>query len=448
MALVNPSNLYTGGVVSLNPNQYVNLALRARAQRQAKDEAIDNYYKKLPDTLNDKGIRDQEIPVINEYKNKIFEYGLQNKEALRNPKIDNGAAQLGLQKMFREAQGIARSSQNAAKTQLELGKLRFNKEAQHVFDDPTFLELQHANNLPVNDPNYKDIDLANLVVPPKPFDQKEYVKRFSDIKMSDGTPTISEHPTDKNFKVITTNPLLDEGGKKALYARAAEDLHNDRSFAKKIKEGLDGGQLENLRKISKEVFGHDIENDEDIAAAFAYSLIPPKVSTQKVVNNKEAETVARNKEWDRRKTRSFNDSMALIAANKKGGVPNYDELGYLSDAVADEVGVNQTVELGGKQKEVRVIYTDMVDPKRLAIINANNAVKPIPIKQPDGKVRMGYYQDRTTGDWDGLDNKGQPMTISRERVKDDYVNKQTPTKFKLQQGTKASENTKQSIKGW
>ncbi len=87
---------------------------------------------------------------------------------------------------------------------------------------------------------------------------------------------------------------------------------------------------------------------------------------------------------------------------------------------------------------------DDVDPARLNIITGkdlskkNVGVKPIPIKQPDGKMKLGYYQDAGTGDWEG--ENGQK--ISRERVKDDYIKTVSPTKFKVQAGTKASENTK------
>ena len=90
LQLRNPGGLYQGEA-PLNPLPYVNIALQQRARRQAREDAIDKYYRELPNTINDKGVRDQEIPLINEYRNKIFEYGLKNKEALRNPKLDNGS---------------------------------------------------------------------------------------------------------------------------------------------------------------------------------------------------------------------------------------------------------------------------------------------------------------------------------------------------------------------
>ena len=99
--LQNPEHLYSGGTVSFNPFPYVKYAEDLRARRQAREDAIDKYYRELPNTINDKGVRDQEIPLINQYRDAIFQFGLKNKEALRNPKLDNGAAQFQLNKLMR-----------------------------------------------------------------------------------------------------------------------------------------------------------------------------------------------------------------------------------------------------------------------------------------------------------------------------------------------------------
>jgi len=80
MGLINQQGMYQGAA-PLNPLPYVNIALQQRARRQAREDAIDKYYRELPNTINDKGVRDQEIPLINEYRNKIFEYGVKKKRS-------------------------------------------------------------------------------------------------------------------------------------------------------------------------------------------------------------------------------------------------------------------------------------------------------------------------------------------------------------------------------
>ena len=59
LQLRNPAGLYQGEA-PLNPLPYVNIALQQRARRQAREDAIDKYYRELPNTINDIGYRDWE----------------------------------------------------------------------------------------------------------------------------------------------------------------------------------------------------------------------------------------------------------------------------------------------------------------------------------------------------------------------------------------------------
>jgi len=172
---------------------------------------------------------------------------------------------------------------------------------------------------------------------------------------------------------------------------------------------------------------------------------PPKEELDKPVTKLKA---VKDRAWREKlafNKLTFGQSMQKIAANKTAGLPQED-LGYLSDEVAAEVGQDLEVELGGKRTQRRVIFVDDVDPERLNLITGKDPSKPmqsgvkaIPIKvpQPDGSVivKKGYYQDLNTGDWEG--DNGQK--ISRERVKDAYINKYAPTKFKAKTGTKGAE---------
>jgi len=455
MALINQGGMYQSEA-ALNPLPYVNIAMQARARKAAREEAIDKYYQKLPDTINDKGVRDQEIPIINEGKNKIFEFGVKNREALRNPKIDNGASQLELDKMMRDLRGIAMESQNRAKTDLQLGKWRFNKEKEYIFKKPSFMQLHDAHNKSVGEEGSKGIDIASVDIPTKPLDLNQFRKELSGFKYSEGTPKITPHPTDKLSEVVTSNPVFDEKSKKALYDFAATKLHMDDSFAETIKNELAGtGLLPNLVKIAQEQFGvkdPTTMTDEDLAAAFTYSQLPTSQVRTKVQDDKEAWADKKRKEgmedWRTKNAITFGQSLAKIRLNnqnKKDGLPT-EETGYLSDEVAFQYGQPQKVRLNGVERDVNVIYVDDVDPARLDIITGKDlskkklGVKPIPIKQADGKIKFGYYQDAGTGDWEGEDGQ----KISRERVKDDYIKTVSPTKFKVQVGTKGSENTKGS----
>lgn len=351
MALINQQGMYQD-TPSLNPLPYVNIALQQRARKQAREEAIDKYYQKLPDTINDKGLRDQEIPIINDYKNKIFEFGLKNKEALRNPKVDNGAAKLNLEKLLREAAGVARLSQNAAKTDLEIGKIRLKKDYEWMADDEEFLAQNELHNLPVTDPNHKDIDI-NSVLQGRPFDLSKKIKKYADIKMSEGKPIVTDHPTDKSLQVVTNQPIFSEESKQTIYTRAVNDLHNDKNFQKELKK-LSPDELSQLNDISKKTFGHYIREDfadEDIAASFIVAALAPKPTTQKVqanyTNREKDKRAYAEGEFDRRQKIRTSDSLIKIAANKPGGSGvatsgnSYDEIGGVEDLVNDKITISQ-----------------------------------------------------------------------------------------------------------
>ncbi len=443
MALQNPSNLYTAGAVSLNPMPYVNIINQARAKKQAREDAIDQYYRKLPDTLNDKGVRDQDRPVIENYRNKIYEYGIKNKDLLRK---GDGASQLEMEKLFREANAAAERSKNLGKRALERGKMYLNKENRWVVDDDEYMAAEDMESKPINDPAHREMDMPALLAN-KPFDESEFGKEIKG-KIKYGTKAVRQtDPTNPLYDIVSEVPNIDPKTAEQIYSFASEKVNGNKRFEKFIKNKTPE-QLAELNKISEKVFGHPIREDfaeEDAAAAYTVLQIPVTSSKEKSQQDIGAVTGAKNKEWDRRNKITFGQSMAKIAANKTAGLPPED-LGYLSDEVAAEVGQDLEVELGGKRSQRRVIFVDDVDPERLNLITGKDPSKPmqsgvkaIPIKvpQPDGSVivKKGYYQDLNTGDWEG--DNGQK--ISRERVKDAYINKYAPTKFKAKTGTKGAE---------
>jgi len=284
MALINQPGMFQG-TPSLNPLPYVNIAMQARARKAAREEAIDKYYRTLPDTINDKGVRDNEVPIINDIKNKIFEFGLKNKEALKNPKLDNGASQLALDKLMREAQGVVRMSQDAAKTDLQVGKLLFSKDKEYILNSDEFVADHELHNLPVTDPNYKPINLTKYSAN-KPFDQDKFVKLLKGQFQYETKDVRTPDPTNPLYDNVEKVPILEEKTKENIYAFAADKLHNDFTFKRKIEKDLAGtGQLPKLQKISKEVFGKDIESDEDLAAAYTVSqLYSPPTKVESKVN--------------------------------------------------------------------------------------------------------------------------------------------------------------------
>ena len=410
--LHNPEGLYSGGSVSINALPYARMAMDARERKQARQDSIDKYYQQLPNTINDKGVRDQEIPIINQYRDAIFEYGLKNKDALRNPKLDNGKAQYELNKLMGQAKNVARLSQDAAKEDLEIGKLWLSKDNRWVVDDDEFIAANQRHNLPVTHPDFKKVDIP-LILQGRPFDQTAFRKELKDFKYSEGAPTITPHPTDKLMEVVTSNPILGEETKQSIYNFAADKFHSNRGFRKKIETQLAGtGQLSELKSVFQKTFGRPIESDEDIAAAYTISQLPTSSTRAKVIANKDAVMDRQMAEWKLKegirqanRRELFGMREAAKAAGEEANdlwVESYiDKL--TSDAAAGSLKGYYQNKNGVRVKDDRI----QLDPV-LAKVLTKDGVSPDQFAvQQDGQYRPIFYKR----DKDGkvLTEKGLPV---------------------------------------
>ncbi len=165
MPLVNNPNLFTAGNVNLH-SPYFQYVLQSQAHKQAKDEALDKYYGNLPNTINEQGVRDIDIPVLHQQKDAIQQYYMQNRDAIKK---GNTPEAFNMGKMFREAQGIVQESKNRSNTSNKIAQLRGNPKNDYVFRDPTLIDKIQSHDLPVNDPSGKAIDFNQLTLPPAPL---------------------------------------------------------------------------------------------------------------------------------------------------------------------------------------------------------------------------------------------------------------------------------------
>jgi hypothetical protein len=437
-----PSNLYSGNAVVVNAMPYVQYADKLKREKAAKDEAIDKYYQNLPNTLNPKGMRDQDIPGLNEKVSEIQKYWMENRDAIRK---GNTPEAFNLSKKFREAQGGVEMSKNAGGTSLYIAKSKADPKKGYMFRGPEREAAIIAHEEPIWSPNYKGINLPTYDVPPPPLQQKDLIRLTADIKPGVRTST-KAHPTDKYKEIEVSTPYLEPKQLDDIQKRAATELHNNWSFEEEIKNKLSKTPeiKEKLDLVFKNNYGRLPQTEEDVAAAYLLSNMANLAETEKPVPNfKEREDL----KWGRKlafNKLTYEQSMDKIRANKEAGLPP-PNTGYLSDELFDSDGEDVTVRLNGAETKRRVLFTDKVDPERLDIMIGKDlskkklGIEPIDIKVPDGKggyiVKQGYYQDPVTRDVEG--KNGQKA--SRERIKDDYINKYSSSKFKAATNTKAVE---------
>lgn len=438
MALNNPSSLFSGGNVRLDSTPYLRLALQERARKEARGYAIDQYYQKLPENINDKGVRNQEVPVIADLKNKMAETWINNRDALKR---GDPNAQMKMQQLYRQAQQITRESQNASKIDMQLGTMALNKNNQDILNNDDFIQQHTFHNLPVNDPNYKPLDITQTMAN-RPFDPQSYAKDLkANVKYSEGIPTITPHPQDKNLEVVTTSPILDDQTKQNIYAGAAYKLHNDVSFQRSLQKNFaTPEQIAPLNEISKKVFGHEIKEPEDIAAAYTASLLPSSTTRQSVrasidAANKTRADAATLAFQRRKELAHLNDR--LIKGRQKDGSVDLAQVGYPTQVLSEQYGEDTPLWDKATGKSIgnkRVVYIDKIPVSTLRTINpqdVNKGIYPVegvPILQPDKKTyREGFYVDEQ-GNFIGRDG----AKIGAEDARNLFIKEVVPTKVKLQ----------------
>lgn len=438
MALQNPSTLYSGGNVRFDLSPYLRIAMQERQRREARGYAIDQYYQKLPETINDKGVRNQEVPIIGDLKNRMMETYVQNRDALRK---GDPAAQMKMQQLFREAQAITRKSQGAAQIDMSLGRMALDKNNQGILNSDGFVEKHSLHNLPVTDERYQPIDITEVMAE-RPFNPMDYSKELkSTVKYSEGIPTIKPHPQDKNLEVVISNPILDDKTKENIYAGAAYKLHNDVAFQKALQKNFSTPeQLATLNEVSKQVFGHEIKEPEDIAAAYSVSLLPSSTTRARVVPSIDA----RNAEWDRRNKIQFGQRQALARLNdrlikgrKTASGEDEEMVGYPTNEIVDEYGVTETLQTVDGIEDKTILYEDEVPVGIMRTVNPRDLnkgiypVKPKTARQPDGTYRNYWDVEKDkNGNINLVGAEGKK--IGAEDGRSNYINTVVPTKVKLQ----------------
>lgn len=355
MALVNPPGLFSEGNVRLNPLPYVNIAIQREQRKQAKNEALDRYYQTLPSTINDKNVRDQEIEGLNEYKKKIFEYGVTNKEALRK---GDGAAILGLDKLFREANMYAQESRNRTATAEKLAKLRGNPKYDYIFKDPTIIDKIDAHERPIGTEGAQGINFDQITLPPPPFDPVKHVSGIP-VKPNPAPPTYQEIPGDKFNRLEITGKQFSPEDLNAVHVYAQTQLDNNPSFEKQIKEHVQTNPkiAAQMADVFQRNYGHPIETDDDLAAAYTLSMMDLK-PTQKVVANRERIADDKEAKWIKHNKITNQQKKERIQLNNSGRVYTIENVplsvrnnSYTEPSVYGDYQVSDATKLSEGQME-------------------------------------------------------------------------------------------------
>jgi hypothetical protein len=267
---VSTVNPWAAGAVVFDTRPYQAFYERQMLRQQAKQDALENYFKDLGKNVTSAGMRSQDVPVLLQ-KNKDWQQFYQaNKAAILNPKLDNGQAYSQYMSGYQDQLGLTNESKEEAKKNQDLAKLRFNAEAKHIFDDPKFVEDKQLDDLPIGDPRRKRFDLLTAALPPKPIGVKEldaYNKYLTGGLKFDEVPGKTEMLP--GFK--TRTPIYSQYSPEnqiRIGSNAANAFDTDKTWRNEAVKFFnqithDPVELDRYNKAFKSLYGNDIDSPRE-----------------------------------------------------------------------------------------------------------------------------------------------------------------------------------------
>ncbi len=286
MAIHNPSSLYSGGVVTVNSQPATQFYLQSIAKKRAKDEALDNYYRDFNKSLNTAGMRNQDIEGWMGKVNDWRGFYQQNREAIKNPRLDNGKAQSEYMSRYQDALSDVQRSKNRADLSAKyvLPIITNPDKRTRLTDNSLGTIASHDKS--IYDPEGKDLDPTTFDFDAKPFGLDEQKKLSSfltqGVKMDEMIEKITTDPKTQSKK-ISYEYKLNPAALQTVGARAANTYESDDRFQAHIDQLAENPEIFNqLNEVFKGVYGKDIVSNKDFAAAYGLNQVQKERDVQKV----------------------------------------------------------------------------------------------------------------------------------------------------------------------
>ena len=217
MALVNPANLYSGGQGILR-DDYVNFIANQEAKKRAREDALNQYFTKLSEKLNTAGVRQQDLYDPNTGQGILKDIEEWKKQWNANPEAvkRGGLGQQAYMAMYQQILNRINQSKQRAKTELELGKAKFEgKFSPRTSDLPVLEKIGKS----IYDPtSYKEDgvseygiqDLSSAVGQYTPKDQMAFEKAAIGQYKPEYDPASKAIQMDDSGKILLTKKYKPE----------------------------------------------------------------------------------------------------------------------------------------------------------------------------------------------------------------------------------------------
>ena len=454
MATINPSGLYSQNEGIFNARPYVQHEEQLQAHQEAKDQANEDFYRNLPNTINDKGLRDIDVPGVNQARNNLSQYFIQNKKSILK---GNTAESYNYQKQIRDLQGNVQEGLNASKISNQIAGYKLDRTKADMFYGPEKDEDQRLHNLSVFDPNRKGIDLTNFTAAPKTWDDADELARknyMGTYKASSFEPkTRILDPNDPTKDQIVSHPVFTDGQFNQMKLKSLYDYNGKLSYKNMVdKISADPAQKAILGQIYQEYNkGAAPVSQSDYAFATDLAKLTAPVQKESEVTNGQRRIDAANAENNRRASRNQGYKQANIAANKNN-LPQASQGNAFDDATGNVAGKNGRPDMSFKKGLLSDkdgnLYTgndvemDKVNIPAGVINNSKKSgqsfdrVPKVRLEIKDGQIMSMYHPQIGTINRSDQENN-QNNKVSKTAVPAKYGNatrQEVPDKQKIKKG--------------
>lgn len=177
---------YSGGTVVLHAPNYAGYFQQAMAHRQAKQQALSQYYDRVQTSINPAGVRDVDMEGWQKKADDWNKFGIENRDNLVDPRRDGGRALNQFNSMHRDLLGDTQKSKQAASKEMALQKI-YSDPRKASLATKNDLLLAHGLSSSIYDKNhYKDDgvtphDLSEFSFNAAPFDIRKQVAANQEV---------------------------------------------------------------------------------------------------------------------------------------------------------------------------------------------------------------------------------------------------------------------------
>src|SRR5690606_1526502 len=147
------------------------------------------------------------------------QFGMNNRDRLRNPRTDGGAASMEFQTRYQDLLNLINESKEEEEKKKPLVEIMVDPDKRERLteeiipmveshDQPIYVVDEQGQT--VRNTNRKSFDVSEISFDPKPIDIKKYFDGYNDIKRMELPPVVTKDPKNMTQTIETTAVYSDE----------------------------------------------------------------------------------------------------------------------------------------------------------------------------------------------------------------------------------------------